>query len=104
MPAARYWRIVGIETYTGGDLELSELHLYGAAGRLDATATLTSTIAPTAGTLAALQDDDLDTSCRFAGTAVRASGFALAWDFGAGNTANDSNHYIEVQVFGVLAK
>lgn len=90
MPAARYWRIVGIETYAGGDLELSELHLYGAADRLDATATLTSTIAPTAGALAALQDDNLATTCRFAGGAVRASGFALMWDFGAGNTADAS--------------
>ena len=87
MTAARYWRIVGIETYAGGDLELSELHLFGASGRVDATATLTSTIAPTAGTLAALQDDNLGTTCRFAAAAVRASGFALVWDFGAGNTA-----------------
>lgn len=89
MPAARYWRIVGIETYAGGDLELSELHLYGASGRLDAAATLTSTIAPTAGTLAALQDDNLGTTCRFAAAAVRAGGFAIAWDFGAGNTADN---------------
>ena len=88
MPAARYWRIVGIETYAGGDLELSELHLYGTSGRLDAAATLTSTIAPTAGTLAALQDDNLGTTCRFAAAAVRAGGFALVWDFGAGNTAD----------------
>ena len=88
MPAARYWRIVGLETYAGGDLELSELHLYGASGRLDATATLTSTIAPTAGTLAALQDDNLGTTCRFAAAAVRAGGFAIAWDFGAGNTSD----------------
>ena len=56
MPAARYWRIVGVETYAGGDLELSELHLYDASGRVDAAATLTSTIAPAAGTLAALRD------------------------------------------------
>ena len=87
MDAARYWRLVGIEA-AGGDLELSELHLYGASGRLDATATLTSTIAPTAGTLAALQDDNLGTTCRFAGAAVRSGGFALVWDFGAGNTAD----------------
>lgn len=88
MPAARYWRIVGVETYAGGDLELSELHLYGASGRLDAVATLASTIAPTAGTLAALQDDNLGTACRFAGAAVRSGGFAFVWDFGAGNTAD----------------
>ena len=87
MAAARYWRIVGIETYAGGDLELSELHLYGASGRLDAVATLTSTLAPTAGTLAALQDDNLGTTCRFEGAAVRSGGFAFVWDFGAGNTA-----------------
>ncbi len=82
MPAARYWRVVGVETYAGGDLELSELHLYGATGRVDAAATLTSTIAPTAGTLAALQDDNLATTCRFAAAAVRAGGFFIAWDFG----------------------
>ena len=88
MPAARYWRIVGIETYAGGDLELSELHLYGNSGRLDAAATLTSTIAPTAGALAALQDDNLGTTCRFAAAAVRSGGFALVWDLGAGNTTD----------------
>ena len=82
MPAARYWRVVGVETYTGGDLELSELHMYDTAGRLDATATLTSTVAPTAGALSALQDGDLGTACRFAGSALRAGGFALMWDFG----------------------
>ena len=77
MPAARYWRIVGVETYAGGDLELSELHLYDASGRVDAAATLTSTIAPAAGTLAALQDDNLATICRFVGASVHSSGFAL---------------------------
>lgn len=82
MPAARYWRIVGLESYDGGDLELSELHLYGAGGRLDDGATLTCTVAPSSGTLAALKDDDVGTTCRFAGAAVRAGGFALLWDFG----------------------
>lgn len=88
MPAARYWRIVGLESYDGGDLELSELHLYGAGGRLDDGATLTCTVAPSSGTLAALKDDDVGTTCRFAGAAVRSGGFALVWDFGAGNTAD----------------
>ena len=88
MPAARYWRIVGVETYAGGDLELSELHLYDASGRVDAAATLTSTIAPAAGTLAALQDDNLATICRFVGASVHSSGFALVWDFGASGAAD----------------
>lgn len=85
MAAARYWRMVGIETYAGGDLELSALHLYSADARVDATATLTCSHAPIAGTLANLQDDNTATVCRFAGAAVRSAGFALVWDFGAGN-------------------
>lgn len=85
MPAARYWRIVGVETYAGGDLELAELHIYSDAGRADAAATLSSSMAPIEGALAALQDDDLATTCRFAGDAVRSSGFCLVWDFGVGN-------------------
>ena len=88
MPAARYWRITAIDTYTGADLELSALHLYGAAGRIDGAATLTSTIAPTSGALPALQDDDLASTCRFAAAAVRSGGFAILWDFGAGNSAD----------------
>ena len=84
MPAARFWRVVGIGTYGGGDLELSELHLYSAGSRVDGPAMLTSTIAPASGSLAALQDGNLATACRFAAAAVRSSGFALVWDFGAG--------------------
>lgn len=83
MAAARYWRLVGVETYAGGDLELSALHLYGQSVRVDQAATLTCSHAPIAGTLANLQDDDTATVCRFAGAAVRSSGFALQWDFGA---------------------
>jgi hypothetical protein len=92
MPAARYWRIVGVEAYAGSDLELSELHLYGSEGRLDAAAPLVSSIPPKTGTLGALQDGDVNTFCRFSGAAVRAAGFAISWDFGAGQ---------EVDVIGV---
>ena len=88
MAAARYWRIVGIETYAGGDLELSELHLYGAGGRLDAAATLTSSHAPSAGALANLMDDSTATICLFRAADVRSAGFALVWDFGAGNAVD----------------
>ena len=87
MPAARYWRVVGVSTYARGDLELSELHLYGATGRADVSATLTCSHAPLLGTVAALQDDDLATTCRFAGIVVRSGGFSFAWDLGAGVTA-----------------
>lgn len=88
MPAARYWRAVGIETYGGGDLELSELQLYGSAGRLDTTATLTASVSPSAGSLANLSDADTGTTCTFSASAIRAPGFALQWDFGVAGTAD----------------
>ena len=88
MTAARYWRLIALEAHAGADLELSALHLYDGTGRVDAAATLTCTIAPAAGTLAALQDEDMASTCRFAAAAVRASGFAITWDMGVGNTAD----------------
>jgi hypothetical protein len=90
MPAARYWRIVGIETYGGGDLELSEVALYDGATRVDGDATLTSTFAPIAGSLANLKDDDTGTTARFAAADVRLPGFALVWDFGSDQNVDDA--------------
>lgn len=81
MPVARYWRIVGVQAVAGGDLELSELHLYGPSGRVDAGATITSSHAPTVGTLAALADGSTATGCTFASDAVRAAGFYVMWSF-----------------------
>ena len=83
MPAARYWRAVGLQSVAGGALELSALHLYFGGVRVDATATLASTFAPTSGTLAVLQDGDTSTAARWED--VSAPGFALVWDFGVGN-------------------
>lgn len=82
MPAARYWRAVGLQSVGGGALELSALHLYLGGVRVDAAATLTSAIAPAGGSLAALQDDDTATTARWLD--VSAPGFALVWDFGVG--------------------
>lgn len=82
MPAARYWRAVGLQSVGGGALELSALHLYLGGVRVDAAATLTSTVAPASGSLAALHDED-STTARWLD--VSAPGFALVWDFGVGN-------------------
>lgn len=83
MSAARYWRIVGCEARGRGLLQLSEVHLYNAAGaRVEASATITSSIAPVAGSLVSLNDNDLSTTVDFAAAAVRAPGFWIAWDFG----------------------
>lgn len=88
MAAARYWRLVGIETYAGGDLELSELQLHSATGRADGGATLTCSHAPASGALADLADGGTAAVCRFEGAAVRAGGYYLQWDLGAGGDAD----------------
>lgn len=86
MPAARYWRIARIETFAGGDLELSEVALYEGATRVDGAATVSSGVAPVSGSLTDLGDASFSTSARWAGDAVRLPGFAVVWDFGAGVT------------------
>lgn len=87
MAAARYWRIVGLSTVAGGDLELSELHLHNGATRVGAALVPSCSHAPTAGALANLSDGSLGSVCRFAGEAVRSGGFWIEWDFG-GSPAN----------------
>lgn len=82
MAASRYWRSVGVEAQGGGDLELSAIALYAGGARVDGTATLTCSHAPTEGALANLQDTDGATTARFDGAAVRSGGFYLQWDFG----------------------
>ncbi|SEQ84351.1 LamG domain-containing protein [Giesbergeria anulus] len=90
MPAARYWRAIGLQTHEADEaLELSAFHLYLGGTRVDATATLASTIEPSSGTLGSLQDDNTATVCRWLD--VSAPGFALVWDFGAGKTADVSS-------------
>ena len=83
MAAARYWRLVGVQTAGGGDLELSAIALYAGGARVDGAATLTCSHAPTAGTLANLQDTDLSTTARFDGGSVSSAGFYLQWDLGS---------------------
>ena len=88
MPVARYWRVVGVKTYGGGDLSLSEVQLYGVGGRLDAGADLTSSHPPSSGTLANLTDNSVSTACTFLGSAVQSPGFFLMWDMGASTTSD----------------
>ena len=82
MAAARYWRLVGIEAFAGGDLELSEIAMFSGATRIDGAATLTSSHVPVAGSLTGLGDGDTSTSCRFLAADVSSSGFFLQWDYG----------------------
>ncbi len=91
MAVARYWRVIGLTTYGGGDLELSALHLQDAVGRVDFSATLTCSHAPTAGTIGALQDADSATVCRFSAEQVQSPGFWLQWDFGTATAVETLN-------------
>ena len=81
MAAARFWRLTGMVPAAADGLELSGLRLRLAGA--DVAGTLSATIAPEAGSLAALSDGDLQTSCAFAAAAVRAPGFGFVWDLGS---------------------
>lgn len=77
MAAHKYWRAKLMTAPTPATLELSEFHLYDGATRVDATATLTASDAPT-GALSNLQDDSTATGCYWSsgGEAVE-----LLWTF-----------------------
>ena len=77
--ASTTWRMTGIATHGGGDLDLSELRLWGASAALDAGATLTCSHAPVAGALENLLDNDLASSCRWRGSDARSPGFYIEW-------------------------
>lgn len=80
--AARFWRLSGF-MLGGNDLELAEVALLNGTTRLDGGATLTASHAPIAGTLAALKDNNVGSSCRFSAQAVASAGFFLHWDMGS---------------------
>lgn len=69
MPAARYWRLVGISTHAGGDLELAEIALFSGATRVDGAAIFSSTYPPVSAN-------------RWAASDLAKPSFALEWDFG----------------------
>lgn len=84
MAVSRYWRLVGISTRDNGPLELSELRLYVNGALADAGAAITSTIAPSSGSLAELKDGSAASLVSWPYASYSAAGFALVWDFGAG--------------------
>ncbi|MBN9411334.1 MAG: discoidin domain-containing protein [Burkholderiales bacterium] len=89
MPAARYWRVSAFESVGGGDLSLTELQLWDAAGRVDTTATITSSHAPSGGSLAALSDGDTSASATWSALDVSgAAPFWIQWDLGSTGSAD----------------
>ena len=76
------WRIRAVAVQ-GESLELSALHLYSAAGRIDHLATLSCSHAPVSGSLATLQQGDTTGTVRFAREQFGSAGFWLQWEFAA---------------------
>lgn len=81
--AARYWRVIGLDTVDADTLEITELQLWSRSARLDGSVSLTCTATPTSGSLSALQDGSLSGAVSFARAKYSVPGFALVWDFGA---------------------
>ena len=81
MAAARYWRVVGWGVPAAG-LVLNTFEMAFGGARVDAAATITSTLAPNAGSVGALADGDGATGCAFDVQTAHAPGFALHWDMG----------------------
>ena len=86
MAAHRYWRALGLEAYGLAGLDITEFQLLAGATRIDASATLTSSIAPATGSLASLKDDATSTGATW--TASDLKSLVLSWDFGSGGDQN----------------
>ncbi len=77
MAAHRYWRASALSAYDRGPVvELSEFWLLSGLTRVDAGATLTSSVAPLTGALSSLSDNDLSTAVQLS------RGTVLVWDLG----------------------
>ncbi len=82
MAGARYWRVYGLDAYGGGDLSLSELGLYEAGVRVDTSAMLTATVAPTSGDVSALSDGSTAIDCTWSRLRYGMSSFSFVYDLG----------------------
>jgi hypothetical protein len=85
MPASRYWRVCGISTVAGGNLELSELQFY-SNGLPESTATVTASHAPSTGMLSNLRDGSVLNTVTWPSSVYGLAGFNIQWDAGVGNT------------------
>lgn len=95
MAAHRYWRARGLLAYDGGvSVDLSEFWLLSAGARVDTSATLTSSVAPTVGSLSSLSDNDTATGCTLSTASV------LTWDFGGSPADVDDIRLGSADAFG----
>lgn len=80
MPAARYWRIAGIDVRGSGGLELSEIEMYDNAGPL--AGAISCSFVPSSGGLASLRDGSTSTAAGWLSSVFKQPGFWLDFDFG----------------------
>ncbi|KQX34687.1 LamG domain-containing protein [Variovorax sp. Root434] len=81
MAAHRYWRATNIEAYGVAGLDITEFQLLAGTARVDASAALTSNVAPATGSLANLKDDDTTTGATWGAQELKT--LVLSWDFGS---------------------
>lgn len=82
MASHRYWRVKNIVIPGGGYLEISEWQLFNGTTRVDAGATMSSSVAPGFGALSSLVDNDTGTRCWWTEVVAEGAGFWIEWDLG----------------------
>lgn len=81
MGSHRYWRVIGMEAYGSGDLEISAFYLLDAASeRLDSAAIISTSVPPYAGNVLNLQDGNVETTTHWLSSVLPS--LVLTWDFG----------------------
>lgn len=80
--AHRYWRYVNI-LVSGSLMEISELRLYAGGSAIDTGATITSSTAPTFGSVNDLIDGNLFSRCYWAAGTVEDPAFWIEVDLGS---------------------
>jgi hypothetical protein len=93
---ARYFRIKSLDVAGGANFKISELRLYNNSSAVDAGATMTSSSAPSAGSLANLKDADTGTTAEWTSATAENAAFWIKWDAGVGNTM----HVSEMRIGG----
>jgi hypothetical protein len=87
---ARYFRIRSLDVVGSGNFEPSEIRLYNNGSAVDGAAAVTSSNAPTAGSVSNLIDGNLATTARWTAATAEGVNFWIRWDAGVGNTMHVS--------------
>lgn len=81
MAAHKYWRVVNVDLAGGSYFEVSELRLCHAGAAVDASATISSSVAPTSGSIGTLIDGNPSTRCYWPESETLNPAFWIKWEF-----------------------